>query len=347
MTTPTRRRATAAAVGLIAIFWISPLLAQDWAKAMFDATSHDFGTVARGAKVEHRFTIENIYEEDVRIASVSSSCGCTTPQIAKRLLKTWEQTELVAVIDTRNHLGRKDATVTVVFDRPFPAEVQVHIHVYIRGDIVVQPGAVRFGTVNQGSTARQEASISYAGRNDWKIERVECANPSIEARVIETSREAGLSGEAGQVSYKLTVTLKADAPPGYLQDPLMLVTNDPNPRSAHVPVSVEGVVVAGLSVHPPQLLMGTAVAGKEVTRMIFVTGAKPFRVVSALSSDPRFQCKITDEVKAAHSIPVTFLSNDPNSATGIVTAKVSITTDLDGAAVEVPVSVELTAPPQE
>ena len=43
---------------------------QDWAKAMFDHTSHDFGVVARGAKVEHRFVIENIYEEDAHIQSV-------------------------------------------------------------------------------------------------------------------------------------------------------------------------------------------------------------------------------------------------------------------------------------
>jgi len=38
--------------------------AQDWAKAMFSEARHDFGIVARGAKVEYQFTIENLYEED-------------------------------------------------------------------------------------------------------------------------------------------------------------------------------------------------------------------------------------------------------------------------------------------
>ena len=347
MRTATSKRAIPTIVGLLSVLWISPLSAQDWAKAMFNATAYDFGTVARGAKVEHRFTIENIYEEDIHITSVASSCGCTTPQISKRVLKTWEKTELVAVIDTRSQPGRKDATITVKFADFDAPEVQVHIHVYIRGDIVVQPGAVQFGTVSRGSTVTQAALISYAGRGDWKIERVECANPSIEARVIETSRGVAQPGQAGQVSYKLSVTLKADAPAGYLQDPLMLVTNDPNPRTAHVPVSIEGVVVAPLSVHPPQLLMGIATPGKEVTRLIFVTGSKPFRVVSASSDDPRFQCKVADEVKTAHSIPVTFLCNDSNAAAGIVTAKVCIATDMDGAAAEVPVSVQLTTPPRD
>ena len=53
--------------------------AQEWAKKMFKVTSHDFGTVARGAKAEFAFEFENIYEEEVHIASVRSSCGCTFP----------------------------------------------------------------------------------------------------------------------------------------------------------------------------------------------------------------------------------------------------------------------------
>ena len=87
--------------------------AQDWAKAMFDRTTHDFGVVARGAKVEHRFVVENSYEEDAHIKSVSSSCGCSTPQVTKQLLKTWEKAEIVVTLDTRGFLGRKDATITV------------------------------------------------------------------------------------------------------------------------------------------------------------------------------------------------------------------------------------------
>ena len=79
----------------------SPLDAKDWAKPMFDKLSHDFGTVARGATVEHRFVIENRYEQDVRIVKWGSSCGCTIPRVTKDLLKTWETAELVAELDTQ------------------------------------------------------------------------------------------------------------------------------------------------------------------------------------------------------------------------------------------------------
>ena len=60
---------------------------EDWAKAMFSATAHDFGVVARGAKVEHKFVIENKYEENAQISSIQSSCGCTSVKIDKKFLK--------------------------------------------------------------------------------------------------------------------------------------------------------------------------------------------------------------------------------------------------------------------
>ncbi len=80
---------------------------QQWANEMFDHTSYDFRTVARGAKVEHRFTIENVYVEDAHIASVQSSCGCTAPQLTKDFLKTWDKAELIVTVDTRQFLGAR------------------------------------------------------------------------------------------------------------------------------------------------------------------------------------------------------------------------------------------------
>ena len=57
----------------------SPAFAQEWADKMFDHAEHDFGILAKGAKVEHRFTITNVFKENLEIASIHSSCGCTDP----------------------------------------------------------------------------------------------------------------------------------------------------------------------------------------------------------------------------------------------------------------------------
>ncbi|MDO7681112.1 MAG: DUF1573 domain-containing protein, partial [Pirellulales bacterium] len=64
-----------------------PAAGQEWAEKMFSVTSHNFGTVAKGSKTEFRFIYRNLYEEDVHVSSVRTSCGCTQPAITKKLIE--------------------------------------------------------------------------------------------------------------------------------------------------------------------------------------------------------------------------------------------------------------------
>jgi hypothetical protein len=72
----------------------SPALAQEWAKKMFPVTSHNFGTVAKGAKTEYRFVFRNVYKEDLHVVGVRTSCGCTSPEVTRHDLKTHETGEV-------------------------------------------------------------------------------------------------------------------------------------------------------------------------------------------------------------------------------------------------------------
>jgi hypothetical protein len=176
---------------------------------------------------------------------------------------------------------------------------------------------------------------------------VECANPNIEARLVETNRTPALSGQrgqaaqAGQVAYSLSVRLKEDAPPGYIQDQLVLITNDYEARAARVPVSVDGLVVSALSVRPSPLMMGVTDPDQPVTRNLVVQGRLPFRIVAIRSSDERFQGKVPTDGKTAHVLPVTFSGKQANASETTVSATLHIETDLAGAGVlDVSVSVQ-------
>lgn len=331
---PFARALTLALCLLAAVATGRAACAQQWAREMFDHTSHDFGTVARGAKVQHTFTLENIYEEDVHIAAIKTSCGCTTPKLSQRLLKTWDKAEIVAEVDTRAYRGRKDTTLTVVFDQPFPAEVRLTVHVYIRSDLVIQPGEVQFGSVSQGTPATEKVTISYAGRRDWRIERIESTNPHL------TTDLAPASEGTGDVNYTLTVTLSADAPTGYLRDHLTLVTNDFNPRTARVPLSVEGVVVSAISVRPSPLLLGVVDAGGTAEGRLVVHGKTPFHITAVRTSDPRLKCSPppSSEAKTVHLIPVTFTAGPKP---GELSANVEIETDATAEPLTVSVHVRV------
>ena len=304
---------------LLTLLACSPGAAQEWAQKMFETTSHDFGSVARSAKTEFEFVLKNIYLEDVHIASVRSSCGCTRVRIKEPWLKAYEESAIMADINTQAFRGRKPATITVTFDKPYRAQVQLHSKVYIRSDVVIEPGSVELGAVDEGMPIEKKVAVTRTGRSDWRILEVKCANPHISGEVVETRRSRG------QVAYELSVYLDENAPAGYIQDHLMLVTNDY--QSTQVPVAVEGVVQSIIMVSPASLFMGVVRPGQKVTRQLVVRSKKPFRIVSVNCDDSCFEfgTPADDAPKPMHLIPVTFVAGEEP---GRVLKTIRVQTDL-------------------
>lgn len=276
--------------------------AQEWAKKMFETTSHDFGSVARGAKVEYRFVLTNIYEEDVHVAGVRSSCGCTSPTISKDQLKTYEKGAIVAAFNTQHFLGQRSATITVTIDKPFYAEVQLNVQGYIRSDIVFTPGLADMGNVDLGAPAEKKVTITYAGRDDWKITDVKPSSKHLEATIKEQTRAVG------QVTYELTVKLLPGSPLGYVHDQVTLITNDQ--RSTQVPLDVEARIVSEVTLNPASLFLGVLKPGQKVTKQLVVQGKKPFRITGVKCAAQGYQFQPDNEAKAVHLLPVTYTAGD-------------------------------------
>ena len=303
---------------LLGILCCAPCFGQEWARKMFKVHEHDFGTVARGAKAEYRFVFDNLYMEDVHVAGVRTSCGCTTPTVENPLLKTYEKGAILAHFNTPTFQGPRSATLTVTIDKPFYAEVQLHVKGFIRNDVVLEPGSVQIGSIDQGAGADRQVAVNYAGRGDWKILDVKSANPHITAKAVETGRRNG------QVSYRLQVHLDKDAPGGYLNDHLMLVTNDAN--ATQIPVEVDGRVMPGITVSPTALFMGVVQPGQKVTKQLVLKGKQPFRVLGIACDDKSFQFDTSKEesAKELHLIPVTFTAG---TDAGKVVNTIKIETD--------------------
>jgi hypothetical protein len=290
---------------------------KEWAQKMFAVTSHDFGTVARGAKSEFAFEIQNLYEEDVHIVDVRSSCGCTTPTITKSTLKTWEKGAIIATLNTKAFLGQRSSTLTVVIDKPYYAEVPLTIAGYIHSEVDFQPGSVSFGEVQQGKEARQEITVTYRGRSSWQIVDVRSANSNLEVELSDPTRTQS------SVSYRMLVRLKPETPAGNILDTLNLVTNDQ--RLPTVALTVDGRVAAPLTISPASLFLGVLKPGQKVIKQLVVTGKQPFRVLDIQCGNPSFAFKVTDVEKKVHLIPVTFTAGD---SSGEIEEPIVIQTDL-------------------
>lgn len=291
---------------------------------MFKTTDHDFGTVARGSKAEFDFTFSNLYVDDVHVVTAFSSCGCTSVDVVKPSLKTYQEGTIRAAFNTPNFLGSHGATITVIIDKPMPAEVLLHVRGVIRGDVVFEPGSVQLGDVREGTPAEHKVRVSRSGWGEWQITDVKSSNPHLSAKVVNTTRQDGWT------IADLSVTLDKDTPAGYLQDHLFLVTSEG--QNIQMPLAVEGRVVSSLTVSPSSLFFGVVQPGQEVTKSLVVKGVRPFKVLRIACEGKSFKFAATDdEAKLVHVIPVTFVAGNTE---GKVTRTIRIVTDLDQASPE-------------
>ncbi len=316
-----RIRVFAAAIVIAAS--ASSCYAEAWATKLFSETKHDFGTVARGSDTSYKFAAKNIYKQEVELLSVRSSCGCTSPVVEKKVLKTGEIGYVTATFNTRTFTGIHGATLTVEVrwndnGNWLHGEAQLRVDGNIRGDIVFTPGAVKFDSVDQGTKAEQKVEVTYAGRSNWKIVDVRGASDGIEVELTQTQRYSG------RVAYDVLVRLKESAAAGYFNDQLVLVTNDEdNPR---IPIYVGGRIVPQISVSPESLPLGDVAQGQQVSRKIIVVGKKPFKIVSFQCNDEEsFQFKTDSESKVRHIVDVTF---NAKKNPGNVKEAIHIATDL-------------------
>ncbi len=302
----------------------APASAQEWARKMFPVTSHNFGTVAKGSKTDYRFVFRNLYEEDLHVVGVRTSCGCTSPSVTQNTLKTHETAEVVASFNTRTFTGQHGATLTVTFDKPFYAEVQLRVAGNIRGDVTFDPPFIDLGNVDLGKGTERKIRIARNGSSPWEIKDVRSANPNFEVTLSKPTHTGS------QTLYDLVAKLKPSTPAGYIKGQLILVTNDA--RATQIPVDVEGRVVAEVTVSPQLLALGAVQAGQTITKNIVIRANREFTITGVYCSDGCLTSKPKTTAARVHILPVTFQAGQ---AAGKVEQELKIATDLGEGAVPV------------
>ena len=79
----------------------------------FEKTEFDFGTIAKGAKVEHEFKFTNTGDAPLVIVNATSSCGCTVPEYPKEAIAPGEDGQLLVKYDGSG-VNQVSKTVTIV-----------------------------------------------------------------------------------------------------------------------------------------------------------------------------------------------------------------------------------------
>lgn len=273
-----------------------------WPYSMFERPEYDFGFVARGAEARYRIKFVNRGPEVVHVAGAGTRCACATARAVQDTVGPGETGQIEVTFDTRKYKQLRETAVIVTFDRPARADVQIPVKVYIRQDVVIEPGEAAFGVIRKGSSAERRLGIAYAGRPGWTIREVINKNPHLTVQLRELARNGGA------VNYELDVTLKATAPAGEFREQLLLVTDDPG--DSQIPVLAEGRVETEYSVTPELVDFGVLTPSARKTVNVIVRGRQPFLIetIESEKSAGVFEVRLPKEARTLHVLPLTVIA---------------------------------------
>lgn len=97
-------------------------------KLSFTESSHDFGKLKEGSKVEYTFKFKNAGKSVLEIKDIKTSCGCTAALISDKILEPDKEGTLKVVLDTKGRSGIMSRNITI--NSTDPQEPQKMLIIY-------------------------------------------------------------------------------------------------------------------------------------------------------------------------------------------------------------------------
>jgi hypothetical protein len=294
-----------------------PALSANWADALFDEFSKDFGSVPRGPMLTHSFRVVNNTRGPVNISSVRVTCGCVSATALKGFLESGESTHVVAHMDTTRFTGHRTVTIYVQFNQPAFQEVRLWVQANCRNDFSITPDTLAFGQLKRGGTPTASVLLAFYGNTDAQITEVKCESNYIQPRVQEVRRSDS------DVTYQVTAKLRSDAPVGKWYTDVWVTTNTPGVPPIRVPLTVE--IESALSVNPETVTLGPIKTQSENERRVIVRGIKPFKIAKVLGTNDRLLVHVdSPQAKPVHVLTIKLKAGAP----GEMNRTLSVLTDL-------------------
>jgi hypothetical protein len=96
-------------------------------KIAIDNKIFNFGTIKKGDKAEHTFTITNKGKSNLVIRKVKASCGCTAIKPEKTVIEPGEKTAITAIFNSAGKSGRQNKSITVITNDPLSSNVLLRV----------------------------------------------------------------------------------------------------------------------------------------------------------------------------------------------------------------------------
>jgi hypothetical protein len=222
------RRLRAVLIPVAVLLFASAAVAQaKKPRAVYDATSHDFGKVKQGEVVTHEFVFKNEGEAVLVIEKVETTCGCTAALVSEKKIDPGREGRLKTTFDTRGYSGRLSRYVYVVSNDGEDPRREIRLS----AEIEVPPSPridldrynVDMGLCLEGETPTARIVIKSVGQRELKVE---AAHES--ARFFSGGKPLASPfllpvGESREIEIRFPPQTR----PGTQRDYILLKSNDP------------------------------------------------------------------------------------------------------------------------
>ncbi|WOK04332.1 DUF1573 domain-containing protein [Imperialibacter roseus] len=80
----------------------------------FEESTHDFGDITQGDKVEYVFAFSNKGTEPLILSRVLTTCGCTAPSWPKEPIAPGEKGEVKVSFNSAGKMGMQNKVITII-----------------------------------------------------------------------------------------------------------------------------------------------------------------------------------------------------------------------------------------
>jgi hypothetical protein len=184
------------------------------AQLQWESRELEFSPSADQTHVTAHFKFQNVGQSEIKITSVSTSCGCTTAALEKNTIAPGEKGEIEATFNVGERVGLQQKTILVESTDPESPKTSLALKVHIPAVAQVRPSSLQWALGKAPSA--QEINIKIL--NDFPIHAVSAisSDPRILARVEQTvpSKEYRVIVEPKGTSEPVTavLTIKTDYP---------------------------------------------------------------------------------------------------------------------------------------
>lgn len=296
----------------------------------------DYGTIAKGEKLDWSFVIKNTGDADLQITAAKPACGCTVADFDK-VIKPGQTGKVTAHVDTAAFAGPISKTVTLETNDLTTPTSMLTIHAIVKPYVEAYPaGFVRYNLM-KGEADTQTVTLYSEEEEPFQITNVEIPIDPVTSepvkwmkvafeKITNDAEKAQNVGRPGQDQYKVKITVGGpDGKVGVLGDKLRIITN-----SKHQPdylISIAGVIRPAFSVEPSALNFGeVAPSDLSATRMVVVhsnslKNRETFVVSRAESSVPAVVTSVKPTANKGEYEVTLQISKDakPGDVDGVVT----------------------------